>query len=251
MLKTRSIFSPAFFRGPRCFAGPLTVSVMRLLSLLIRFRGAWVVLVLLCSVEEELVCPARRFPTTRRAVWVSPWNRLRVGTDRFVLEPRARRDLRLEVVGGLERAVDAREPEVGHLVELAQRLEDGHADLVGGHLGPALAAQRVLDLLAEQARSSSETGRPLQALRTPAIAFSRVNGSVAPDRFTTMSCICSTVLNRLLAARAGTPAADRRRRPRRPGCRGPGCRCCGRTDSASSTPPRRSTRARRTGAPCG
>jgi len=36
----------------------------------------------------------------------------------------------------------------------------------------------------------------LHAFRTPATALSRVNGSVAPERFTTTSCICSTVLNR-------------------------------------------------------
>ena len=40
------------------------------------------------------------------------------------------------------------------------------------------------------------TGRPLHALRTPATAFSRTNGSLAPERFTTISCICSTVVNR-------------------------------------------------------
>ncbi len=28
------------------------------------------------------------------------------------------------------------------------------------------------------------------------MAFSRLNGSVAPERFTTVSCICSTVVNR-------------------------------------------------------
>jgi hypothetical protein len=37
----------------------------------------------------------------------------------------------------------------------------------------------------------------LQALRTPEIAFSRVNGSVAPERFSTVSCICSIVVKRL------------------------------------------------------
>src|SRR5262245_19672358 len=47
-----------------------------------------------------------------------------------------------------------------------------------------------------QARSSSETGRPLQAFRTPAIALSRLNGSVAPERLSTVSCISSTVVNR-------------------------------------------------------
>ena len=40
------------------------------------------------------------------------------------------------------------------------------------------------------------TGRPLHALRTPAIAFSRLNASVAPERLTTVSCIASTVVKR-------------------------------------------------------
>jgi hypothetical protein len=37
-------------------------------------------------------------------------------------------------------------------------------------------------------------------LATPAIALSRTNGSVAPDRLTTMSCICSIVVNRFSQA---------------------------------------------------
>ena len=51
------------------------------------------------------------------------------------------------------------------------------------------------------------TGRPLQALRTPATAFSRSNGSLAPDRFSTVSWAISTVVNRLLHAEQ-----ERRRR---------------------------------------
>ena len=51
-----------------------------------------------------------------------------------------------------------------------------------------------------RARSSSETGRPLQALRTPEMAFSRVNGSEVPLRLITVSCICSTVVNRFSQA---------------------------------------------------
>jgi hypothetical protein len=36
----------------------------------------------------------------------------------------------------------------------------------------------------------------LSALRTPAIAFSRWNGSLVPLRLSTVSCICSTVVKR-------------------------------------------------------
>jgi hypothetical protein len=43
---------------------------------------------------------------------------------------------------------------------------------------------------------SSVTGRPLHALRTPLIALSRLNGSVAPERLLTINCICSTVEKR-------------------------------------------------------
>src|SRR3954447_13043678 len=58
-------------------------------------------------------------------------------------------DLVLEVIGGLEGPVDRCEPKVGDLVELAERAEDGQADLVGRHLGGALETQGVLDRLAE------------------------------------------------------------------------------------------------------
>src|ERR687898_948295 len=43
---------------------------------------------------------------------------------------------------------------------------------------------------------SSVTGRPLHALRTPLITLSRANGSTTPLRLTTVSCICSRVVNR-------------------------------------------------------
>src|SRR4051794_851731 len=80
--------------------------------------------------------PTRRFPTTRRA-------RIRASAARLTFRLPLRLplqaeqgDLGLEVVGRGERAVDAGEPQVRDLVELAQRLEDGQADLVGRHLGP-------------------------------------------------------------------------------------------------------------------
>ncbi len=52
------------------------------------------------------------------------------------LAVRAQRlDLALEVVGRRERPVDRGEPQIGHLVEFAQRPEDRQPDLVAGHLG--------------------------------------------------------------------------------------------------------------------
>ena len=49
---------------------------------------------------------------------------------------------------------------------------------------------------ASRASSSSLTGRPWQALRTPARTFARLNGSVAPERLTTVRLAVSTVVNR-------------------------------------------------------
>ena len=49
---------------------------------------------------------------------------------------------------------------------------------------------------ASSARSSSVTGRPWQALRTPASTLSRLNGSVAPERLVTVRLAVSTVVNR-------------------------------------------------------
>ena len=47
-------------------------------------------------------------------------------------------DRGLEVVEAVERLVDAGESQVGDLVELAQRSQDGQPDLVGVDLGAAL-----------------------------------------------------------------------------------------------------------------
>ena len=53
-------------------------------------------------------------------------------------------DLLLEVLDRGERAVDAGEAHVGDLVQLAQRAEDGEADLVAGDLGGAAGADGLL-----------------------------------------------------------------------------------------------------------
>src|SRR3954451_8115831 len=94
-----------------------------------------------------LVRPARSFPTTRRAVCGSS-SGYGVWCGRGLLHAE-QRYLVLEVVGGAERLVDAREPQVGDRVERPQRPEDRHPDLVGWDLGGALVAQRVLDGLAQ------------------------------------------------------------------------------------------------------
>jgi hypothetical protein len=105
-------------------------------------------------------------------------------------------DLTLEVVRRPERPVDAREAQVRHLVELAQRREDRQPHLVAGDLGQPLAPQRLLDLLAEAGELVLGDRAALARLRTPCTALSRLNGSAAPERLATISCICSTVVNR-------------------------------------------------------
>ena len=118
-----------------------------------------------------------------------------------------RGDLPLEVVQRVERPVDAGEPQVGHLVELAQRPEDRQADLVARHLGRAPGPDGLLDPLREQ-RDRVLVDRPaLAGLAHPAMIFVRLNGSVTPLRLTTASTASSTVVNRLPHS-----GQDRRRR---------------------------------------
>jgi hypothetical protein len=59
-------------------------------------------------------------------------------------------DLLLEVLQRRERAVHAREAEIGHLVELPQRPQDRQPHLVARHLGRAGRADGVLDLLGQE-----------------------------------------------------------------------------------------------------
>jgi len=59
-------------------------------------------------------------------------------------------DLLLEVVQRVERPVNAREAQIRHFVQLAQRAQDGQADLVAGHLGRAPRPDRLLHPLGEQ-----------------------------------------------------------------------------------------------------
>src|SRR3954447_13845909 len=58
-------------------------------------------------------------------------------------------DLLLEVLERVEGAVDAREAEVGDLVELTERTQDGQPHLVAGHLGRAGGPDGVLHLLGQ------------------------------------------------------------------------------------------------------
>ena len=66
--------------------------------------------------------------------------------ERLGLGPQ-QRDLGLEVVDRVVLPVDAGEPQIRHLVQIAQRSEDGDADLVGRDLRLTGGADRVLDEL--------------------------------------------------------------------------------------------------------
>src|SRR6478735_2531614 len=83
--------------------------------------------------------------------------------QRVVLGPKER-DGSLEVLEALPRLVDAGEPQVRDLVELAERLEDGHADLVRLDLGVSLRPDRLLDLLGEKGQVVLADGPSLACL---------------------------------------------------------------------------------------
>src|SRR4051794_36066489 len=74
-------------------------------------------------------------------------------------------DLGLEVGERLEAAVDAGEAEVGDLVEVLERAEDGEADLVRRDL--RLVADGLLDPLGELREGVLVDGAPLAGLADP------------------------------------------------------------------------------------
>src|SRR6185437_1808966 len=76
-------------------------------------------------------------------------------------------DLGLEVLDARERAIDAGEAQVGHLVQFAQRTEDRESHLVARDLGAAGGPDRVLDPLGEQ-REVVVADRPALAGATDA-----------------------------------------------------------------------------------
>ena len=248
MLKTRSIVRPLPRLGP---CASFTVSVMHAprslvsLSLLVVCRWSRPPTWSRCAARPPRWC-TRRAASPRRAgrSVVSPW-RLRCRSTGSTSRSTAarptlgllhaeQRDLVLEVVGGA-RTPCRRWRTAGRRPRRARGAGRGSP---GRPRGPGTSAAPSLrsassTVWPRQARSSSETGRPLQALRTPAIALSRVNGSVAPERLSTVSCMSSTVVNRFSQLVAAAPAADRRAVLGRRGSRGPWCRCAGSTGSAS------------------
>src|SRR5512139_2477604 len=234
VLKTRSIFSPLLLRVR---ADPLTVSVMNCSCPLIlaSLPSALLNCCACCCFTPgagealNLVCPARRFPTTHRAVcgsarlsglkWyagrgrrlVRHLPRRYVGGGRCLHGPLGpeHRDLLLERIGALEGLVDAREAEVGHLVELAQRPEDREAHLVGRNLGPALGAQRGLDLLTQAGEVVLGDRAALAGLPHPGdrlVAGERLGRSGALEHH---ELHLLDGAEPLLAGRARPPSADR------------------------------------------
>ena len=200
----------------------------------------WSLTVLAPCCEVGAARCARASP--RRAGWsvVSPvggvrgvgWRRPGSSPARRVALGAQEGDLGLEVVGGLEGPVDAGEPQVGDLVELAQRAEDGQADLVGGDLGAALAAQRVLDLLAEAGQVVLGDRPALAGLADAGdrlLAAERLGRAGALDHGQLHLLDGGEPLARSSGTGAGGGSPCRRRRR---GSRGPGCRCGGRTGSA-------------------
>ena len=98
--------------------------------------------------------PAGRGPPVSRRRWRARGPRaVSAGLPHFFGGEAARvaqfRDGGLEVLERVERPVDGREAQVGDEVEFLQRAEYGQTHVVGGQLGAAGGAHRLLDPLAE------------------------------------------------------------------------------------------------------
>ena len=243
MLKTRSIVSPllALASWPRTCS--LTVSVMPC-SLVPASMRSWSLLDQCCWCHRhctgtvgrpEVWRPVRRFPTTYRAVCGQPAWRAEVRSSRLdssmsgellgaVLAQARRsrsRSPRRTRTACRPRRSGGRPP---RRARAAARGWPCRSRGRGTRPGPEPRSVSSTSW-PRRARSSSVSGRPLQALRTPAIALSRSNASLAPERFTTVSCISSRVVNRCSHSPAARAGGGSSRRPRRPGSRGPWCRC--------------------------
>ncbi len=169
---------------------------------------------------------ARRQARHRGRSWAQSCSAARGVADR-VLDAQ-QRDRRLEVVERVEALVDAREAQVGDLVELAQRRQDREADVVRLDLGRAGRADGLLDPLREQRRGRLSRHRTALAGLAHAgddlLAAERLDHAVALDHAEARG------LGRAEAAAAfGALAAPADREAvvadcgsRRPGCRGGG-----------------------------
>ena len=88
--------------------------------------------------------PAIPRPQAAARLWASGWPCLIPGTPRTRVLRAQRGYFFLKVRQRLESAVDRGEPQVGHLIKIAKRAEDGQANLVRGNLAAATAPDRVL-----------------------------------------------------------------------------------------------------------
>jgi hypothetical protein len=96
-------------------------------------------------------------------------------------------DLALEVLEVVEALVDAREADVGDLVELAELvLGERPTSDESTSVEPCERSSASISSAARSAASSA-TGRRVSALRRPDASFSRSNSWRLPSRFTTTS----------------------------------------------------------------
>src|SRR4051794_24027409 len=131
--------------------------------------------VMSCGLPDRICCwfqvlrgaPTGRVSRTCCGGWlpldVEPGRSGGLLPQRFVLGSKER-DGSFEVLEALPRLVDAGEPEVRDLVELAERFEDGHADLVRLDLGVSLRPYGLLDLLGEEGQVVLADRAPLACL---------------------------------------------------------------------------------------
>ena len=90
----------------------------------------------------------------------------------------------LEVLEGVERLIDARESQVGDLVELPQRREDGQPNVVGLDLRGTGSANRLLDALREERKVGIGDRPPLARFAHPChnlLATERLDDTIALD----------------------------------------------------------------------
>jgi hypothetical protein len=90
----------------------------------------------------------------------------------------------VEILEGIKRAIDGREPQVSDLVQLAQRPENGAADVIGTDLGTTGGADVFLDSLRQQRERVLIDGTTLACLAYAGddlLAPERFGGSTALD----------------------------------------------------------------------
>ena len=124
------------------------------------------------------------------------------------------RDRRLEVLERVEGLVDAREPQVGDLVEFAQRPQDREPDLVRVDLGRPGLAHRLLDRLGQHGEVGIGDRAALTGLADAGhdlLAAERLDDAGALDDVEAGGLDGREASAALRALAASTDARDRRR----------------------------------------